>query len=520
MDTNNKDRLPTFLHPLIKTGRVSAAVLLGSILLSGIYISWWFSKDNIGNPYLYGLLFFGEIYHVIMALFFWITIWPREKPYKPNMAEATSMLPQNQVDIYITVCGEPAAVVEQTVVAAKNMRHDHKSIYILNDGYVAHKENWEEMEELAATLGVKCITRKTPGGAKAGNINNAMRMTAGEIIVVFDADMVPYPEFLEQVLPPFTDKKIGFVQTPQYYKNASTNDVARGAWEQQSFFFGPILVGKNNYNSAFLCGTNFAIRRSILTDVGGMVEDNIAEDFLTSLKIHQKGWQSYYIPNVLSEGLAPLDLLSYFKQQLRWARGSLEVLFGANPFFKLGLSFSQRIQYVSSAAFYLNGLIVFIDMTMPLFYLFFNLEPVAATTTSFALYFVPFMFMSLYAIYLASAQSITFRAISFTQASFTIHLRALISLLLRQKMGFSVTPKSAQSGNFLYLTYPHLIYALLVCIGSGVSIARNGITPSVVTNITWAWFNIILFIPFIKAAYKWESFFKKKDNGQESLAAR
>src|SRR3989344_1030836 len=99
-----------------------------------------------------------------------------------------------------------------------------------------------------------------------------------------------------------------------------------------------------------MCGTNMVIRKAALREVGGMAEDNIAEDFVTSLFIHERGWKSAYVPEVLAEGLAPEDLFSYYKQQFRWARGSLEIVFRFNPLFRSGLTWSQRIEYLASAS--------------------------------------------------------------------------------------------------------------------------------------------------------------------------
>src|SRR5690606_21510298 len=145
----------------------------------------------------------------------------------------------------------------------------------------------------------------TAGGAKAGNINNALRQTNGDIIVIFDADMIAKTDFLNKTIPHLADPTVAFVQTPQFYTNTQDNIIAASAWEQQEFFFGPIMQGKDKDNPAFICGINVAIRRTALDQVGGMVEDNIAEDFLTSMKIHEQGWHSVYVPEVLATGLAP-----------------------------------------------------------------------------------------------------------------------------------------------------------------------------------------------------------------------
>lgn len=491
MNQNNTQR------PFIRTGIVTMTLLILNIVIAIVYFFWWFNLSNIQNPYLYYLLFFGEIYHVAMAILFWYTIWPRKSVEKKQDA-----LYHPSVDVYITVTGEPVDVVRRTAIAAKNMRYPHHKIYLLNDGYVAKKDNWQDIINLAKELGIGCITRQHGGGAKAGNINNAMKHTRGDIIVIFDADMAPYPEFLQRTIPYFVDLKMGFVQTPQYYNNHKKNEVTAGSWEQQEFFFGPVMKGKNGSNSAFICGTNVAIRRQALLDAGGMYEKSIAEDFLTSLFIHQKGWKSQYVTEVLALGLAPEDLRSYYKQQLRWARGSLEILFAHNPLFKRHLTWGQRLQYLSSAMYYFNGTIVVIDMIMPLLALFFALTPVAATTTSFALFFIPFMFLNMYTLYLASEGRMTFRAISFSQASWTLQLTALFAVLLRQKTKFAVTPKKEQQGNFVSLAYPHIIYIMLGFAAMYAGIQREGISDSVAANVAWVMFNAIMFLPFINASFK------------------
>jgi cellulose synthase (UDP-forming) len=480
---------------IINTGRVPKILLISNILIALAYFSWWLSPINIGHPILYFLLFFGEFYHVLMALLFWHTIWPFPKR---NHVVDSRFNPS--VDIYITVAGEPVDVISKTGIAAKNLDYSNKKVYFLNDGYVAKKENWRDVELLAKGIGIKCITRKEPGGAKAGNINHALRNTEGEIVVVFDADMVPDEDFLKKTITYFSNSKVGFVQTPQYYQNFQNNEITGGSWEQQEFFFGPIMRGKDNSNAAFICGTNVAIRRTALEQVGGMNEKNIAEDFLTSLAIHQKGWQSIYVPEVLAQGLAPEDLLSYYKQQLRWARGSLEVLFGYNPLFKKGLSLSQKIEYLSSALFYFNGFIVAIDIIMPLIFLYTSIEPVSASTASLAMFFIPFMFFNLLTLYLVSNGRFTFRAISFTQSSFFLQLQALLSIIFHRKMGFSVTSKKQLQGNFINLAYPHILYILIGIIGTGLAINREGMNPAVMTNVAWYIFNVILFIPFIYAS--------------------
>jgi cellulose synthase (UDP-forming) len=487
--------------PTIHTGYLEKALLAINVAAGLVYFSWWFLPGHAGNPILYSLLLLGEFYHMIMAYTFWRVLWPKSKHKRlTRIPRAPDYFPN--VDVFIPVAGEPLDIIRQTVEAAKGIEYPNHTVYILNDGYVAGKDNALEVEILADKLGVTCISRHIPGGAKAGNINNALQQTSAPLIAIFDSDMVPHADFLKRTVPFFANEKIGLVQTPQYYKNHDLNEVTAGSWAQQELFFGPILQGKDKDNAVFLCGTNAVLRRTALTEVGGMYEKSIAEDFLTSLLIHEKGWVSRYVPDVLVEGLAPEDLLSYYKQQYRWARGSLEVLFRMNPLFRKGLTPLQKIHYLSSALYYANGLVILIDMTTPLMYLYFNIQSVITTTSSFAVFFIPFMFLNLYTLYLASKANVTFRALSFGHASWFLQLTAIQSVLLQEQVSFAVTPKQAQTGNYLFLTYPHLAFAILSVIGWIVAINRDGLTPAVATNISWTVFNMALFLPFINAAYK------------------
>ncbi len=485
--------------PQIDHRKVTKVLLVINIAITLIYFSWWFTPSNIGNPVLYGLLFLGEIYHVLMTLFLWHTLWPPQKIDGAETKQDKQFIPS--VDIFIPVVNEPLEVIEKTAKAAKDIIYSNHRVYILNDGLAAKQKNWHEVELLAKKIGVNCITRRHAKGAKAGNINHALRKTHGELIVIFDADMIARPNFLSATVPYFKDQKIGFVQSPQYYKNYKKNSIATGAWEQQEFFFGPVLQGKSRTNSVFLCGTNLVIRRRALQEVGGMGEDNIAEDFITSLLIHKNGWHSKYIREVVAEGLAPEDLLSYVKQQRRWARGSLDVLISFNPLWQSGLSWEQKIQYLSSAFFYLNGLIVFIDMLIPLIFLFWGIRPVNSATSSFALFFVPYMFMILWTLSLASEGRLTFRAISFTMASWPLQLSALKSTLLRQPARFEVTAKKQRQGNFIWLTFPHLVYVALALYGITIAFPREGLDSALITNLAWIAVNVTMFTPFIHAGF-------------------
>lgn len=473
---------------------INRALLVFTSFIAIVYFISTAFFFTIGNVYLFALLILCGMYHLFQVLGYIHGVWPRivKRIFNPKF--------KPEVAIFITVCGEPTEIIEETLQAVLKMDYPSFNVYILNDGFVAKRENWREPELLAKKYKVTCITREIAGGAKAGNINNAMRATTEPFIAVFDADHVPKSSFLNEMVGHFADQKVGFVQSPQYYKNYELNMVTSGSWEQQALFFGAIMKGKNGTNTVFMCGTNMMIRREAIDMVGGMNETNIAEDFLTSLLIHEQGWKSVYVDKVLAKGLAPEDFLSYYKQQFRWARGSLEIVFKYNPFFRKGLTFAQRLQYLTSASYYLSGVVVAINAILPLIYFFVGIEPLKINTMTLTLVFLPYMFSVLYNIQLTSNFSYTFRALCFSLASFPIHLQAVYQILTGKKTGFAVTSKTALTGNFAYLVTPHFVYIALVILGVGVAFLREGLSSGLFTNLTWAAIYIAVFIPFINAA--------------------
>jgi cellulose synthase (UDP-forming) len=489
------------------TGYVDKSIVVFAAVLTVVYFCLITFYFEIGNIYLFTLLILGEIFHVFQIGIYLATVWDMDYEAEKDENFVRS------VDVFITVAGEPVEIVEETVLAAQKMDYPDFKVHILNDGFVAKKNNWQDMEMLAARLGVNCITRRVAGGAKAGNINNAFRQTDAEFVVIFDADHVPHADFLKKTIPYFADGNVGFVQSPQYYKNYALNYITKSAWEQQQLFFGPICRGKNRWNSTTMCGTNMVIRRTALTEVGGIAE-SIAEDFITGACIHRNGWKSVYVPEVLAEGLAPEDFLSYYKQQFRWARGALDVIYPKNLLLTQKLTWKQRLQYFSSISFYFSGIIIVMNALIPIVYFFTGEVPLVSSTMLLASIFLPYIFLTIYLLQKSSNFSFTFRALTISMGSFNIHCMAVWSVLTRQKVSFSITPKRQQSGNFIRLVIPHILYMVVAFAGIAYAFIMNGLSASFIANAAWAFLNIGLFIPAVYAALP-----KPQERKVESLQA-
>ncbi len=106
-------------------------------------------------------------------------------------------------------------ILRDTIIGCKNIRYKkaNKKIYLLDDG------NRSNIKQLAKDFGINYIARDNNIGFKAGNINNAIKKTDSEFIVIFDADHIPVSTFLIELIDNFKDEKIALVQTPQYFLN-------------------------------------------------------------------------------------------------------------------------------------------------------------------------------------------------------------------------------------------------------------------------------------------------------------
>jgi len=451
-----------------------------------LYLKWLVFDARIDDVWLYRILLGAEFFNIVQAAGFWYTIsiqrW--SDPVMPDVART-----HETVDVFVTVYGEPLSVIQETVRAALSIRHPRVRVHVLDDGRSA------DVRAVAVALGANYLIRGDHRGAKAGNMNNALRQTDGDLVAVFDADQVPHPDFLANTIGAFADPAVAFVQTPQVYRNRHTNRVAAGAHNQQGLFYGPIMRGKNGAGAVFSCGTNVVYRRSAITAIGGFPEDSITEDLRTSLLLIREGYSSVYVSKVLAEGLGPLDVGSYLGQQLRWGRGGLEILLRRRPY-SARMRLSQAVQYSLGFLYWFTGWAYLAYLILPTAFLFGGLRPVGVPN-EYPVHFLPYALTALATLIYACDFSLRFDALWFTLASFSVHIKALFATLLGGAARFVVTPKEASRRSLRPVLVQMLVIAILT-VGSVYGLVTQGPAPSVVNNVAWAVAHVVILQGFIR----------------------
>ena len=396
------------------------------------------------------------------------------------------------IDVLIPTFGEPLSVLRETVAAAVAMDLPHRTI-VLDDADRA------EVERLAGDLGAEYIARPDHENAKAGNLNYALGVTSGDLVLVLDADHVAQQDFLARVIGYFEDANVAIVQTPQAYRNVSESPVARLAHDQQMIFYGPVLRGRNGSNSVFACGTNCVVRRTALDQVGGFDESSVVEDFSTSMHIHRRGWRSVYYPYVIAEGLGPTNLAAYSRQQYRWARGSLEALIRLEPF-RRGFSRSQRFQYLCCTLHYLTGLATVVYVVLPPLYFVTGIGALSPHANNFVLVYGAYFSLVLATLVVACRGQLRLAHLQANFGAFPVYAAAAIATVLRIPARFRVTNGLGSSSRppLLILVTPLVFAVTLVSIPIGIR--HQPIDSRLLANISWAFINLTLLWGVTRAA--------------------
>jgi cellulose synthase/poly-beta-1,6-N-acetylglucosamine synthase-like glycosyltransferase len=447
-------------------------LLVAAVPLALFYFAWLLQPERVGHPVLYGLLIAAELFNAAQALGFWWTC-ARERPWRRPVWDG----PPPRVDVFVPVYDEPVAVVEPTVRAATEMTGAPVTVHVLDDG------DSDDVAAMAARQGARYVRRADHSGAKAGNINHALSLTDAPFVMVLDCDHVPEREFLEATLGCFSHERVAFAQAPQYYANWDRGEIPAAAWGQQALFFGPIARGKDGHDAMFCCGTNVVFRRTALEDVGGFPLESVTEDFELSICLHERGWRSRYVPEVLAHGLGPEDMASYVSQQQRWSRGCLSAL---PTVLRSHLPLRQKLQYLLSASFFLSGWTVLVYMTFPVVRLLTGAQPLAATSADqFLGHFAPYFGLSLLAVTVLGGGAYTFKAFALQAASFWIHVQSTVLTLLGRRSGFVVTPKEGIEG-----PQPRAVAPALVAIVALLAVASYGLlrdrSPATLNNVAFA----------------------------------
>jgi cellulose synthase (UDP-forming) len=253
----------------------------------------------------------------------------------------------------------------------------------------------------------------------------------------------------------------------QAYYNQYRSFTANGAAEQTYGFYGPTQMGMFGHNCAVAIGANCTFRRVALESIGGH-GTGLAEDLITAIRIHARGWKSVYSPIIVSRGLVPEDLGSFCKQQLKWARGVHEVLFAELPRLWRKLSGWQRLSYLTIGTYYFSGVITMSFLVIPYLFLWFGWLPANMNFLDFIVHWLPVAIIGL-SIYLyvqrwmcdpKQETGLHWRGMFLKFACWPVFLQGFLLALLNIDIPYIPTSKQAVRG-LTRFARPHVVHQVL-----------------------------------------------------------
>lgn len=450
------------------------------IILTLRYVTWRsLSTLNLVNP-LNGVFSLGlfalEMVMLVSStiqLFLMLNVKDRKRDADRKSLAVIDGSFNPTVDIFIPTYNEPTFILRRTIIGCQALDYPNKKIYLLDD------TRRREIAELAQELQCEYITRTDNLYAKAGNLNNALTKTEGELIVIFDADFIPTTNFLTRTVGFFTDSNIALVQTPQSFYNA--DPIARNLGleniltSEEEVFYRQIQPIRDGADSVVCAGTSFVVRRSALLETGGFVTESLSEDYFTGIRLSAKGYRLIYLDEKLSAGLAAENIAAHATQRLRWARGTLQGLFiKSNPLTIPGLNLIQRLAHLEGLLHWFTSISRVYFLVMPLTYSFLGVIPIKATPAELMYFFLPYYLVNLavFAWLNNHARSALLSDIYSLVLCFPLALTVIQVMLNPFSSCFKVTPKGTVNKSYTFnwkLALP-LIFLFIV---TAVSLWRN-----------------------------------------------
>jgi cellulose synthase/poly-beta-1,6-N-acetylglucosamine synthase-like glycosyltransferase len=172
---------------------------------------------------------------------------------------------------------------------------------------------------------IKIIRRSSNIGFKPGNLNNMLKYSKGDILVVFDSDFVPPKNFLKKIIPPFLDdEKVGCVQAKWKYLNVRQNRVSKLASTVLMVYQNILAIINHKNGVSLLFGSAEAVRKNILVKLGGWQSGSLTEDVEFAVRLLKNGYKTVYVSDFEVPGEVPFTLKGLYKQQKRWAYGNVK----------------------------------------------------------------------------------------------------------------------------------------------------------------------------------------------------
>jgi cellulose synthase (UDP-forming) len=384
--------------------------VVGWIFACGFFWMWWLHPaHNIGwGRYL---LVTSCLFWIFFLQAYFIAMFMRAQ----RVAKSVEALASPRVAMVVTKApAEPFCVVRETLFAmlAQDVAHDT---------WLADEDPQPTTITWCKKHGVKISTRKGVEAYHQSKWPRRTRCKEGNLayfydqfgydeydfVAQLDADHVPQPGYLCEILRPFADPEIGYVSAPSICsKNADASWAARTRLHAEAMFHGVLQAGYSNGWAPMCIGSHYAVRTSALRQVGGLGPE-LAEDHSTSMLMNAAGWRGMHAMDAIAIGQGPANLADLVTQEFQWSRSLVTLLLTHTPRYYSGLPARQKFQFVFSQLWYpLFALFMAIMFVMPSLALLLDVRFVGVTYPAFLIHVLPTVVVLVWFAYMIRADGL------------------------------------------------------------------------------------------------------------------
>ena len=323
------------------TLKLPGVVFLGLIANLSVSVIFWSAsigaqqyQTKLGIVF-WGLMLLMQAMAVIILLIESLeiaeVIWHKKtaRTFQPLVPTESFRYPK--VSLHLPIHNEPPMMVRKTLEALAKVDYPNLEVLVM-DNNTKDPAVWEPVRDDCERLGpmFRFFHLENWPGFKAGAINHALEQTAddAEIIAVIDSDYVLSPDWLKSMVPYFDNENVGFIQSPQDYRDRDQSTFKSFCYWEYAGFFNIGMVQRNEYNAIIQHGTMTMIKKSALLEVGNWAEWCICEDSELGLRLYEAGYDSVYVKDSFGRGLMPDTMSGYMTQRFRWVYGAMQIIKG------------------------------------------------------------------------------------------------------------------------------------------------------------------------------------------------
>ena len=354
--------------------------------------NWWLRPEHYIDFLPYAVITLTLAWVTLLPAYFLAIFYGGRRVVGP-----VALPPGTRVAMVVTKApAEPFPVVARTLEAMLAQDYPH-------DTWLADEDPTPETIAWCAARNVGLSTRKGRDDYHRETWPRRTRCKEGnlaffydhygydyDIVAQLDADHVPQPNYLREMLKPFADPGVGYVSAPSICDaNAAESWSARGRLYAEASMHGSLQAGYNGGWAPLCIGSHYAVRTSALKEIGGLGPE-LAEDHSTTLMLNAYGWRGVHAVDAIAHGDGPTTFADLATQEFQWSRSLMTILLRYSPEYVPRLPFRLKFQFIFSQSWYpLFSLFMLLMFAMPIVALASSRHLVDVTYPMFLLHFAP-----------------------------------------------------------------------------------------------------------------------------------